>query len=63
MPFIICPTCSGHGHHAQALGVINPRDFSSEELTDYFSGKLDEPCNRCESTGKLWEEVKSCSVQ
>ena len=60
MPFIICPTCSGHGHHANALGVIDPEDFTPEELTDYFAGRLDEPCTRCESTGKLWTEAEQC---
>jgi len=60
MPFIICPTCSGHGHHTNTLGVINPDDFSPDELDDYFAGRLDEACTRCDSTGKLWTEAEQC---
>lgn len=55
MSWMICPTCRGDGSHARALGVINPDEWSDDEMADYMAGALDDICESCEGSGKVRE--------
>ena len=65
----ICPTCSGEGSHSIALGVIDVNEWDSDELSDYFAGGYDSPCETCKGSGKVtaqqledYEPVRSYST-
>ena len=49
----ICDVCRGGGSHSNRLGVINPDDWNSDDLNDYFAGRYDVSCERCNGTGKI----------
>jgi len=49
----ICNVCRGDGGHSNRLGVINVDDWDDEELGDYFAGRYDVACERCDGSGKI----------
>lgn len=56
--WLICPTCSGDGSHAQRLGVVNPEEWSDDEWEDYMGGAYDDVCESCQGSGKVREGQK-----
>ena len=64
-PWIICPTCSGDGHHCRNLGAYSMEEFnetfSYEEQEDYFSGAYDTPCGTCSGSGKIRDDEQHWS--
>lgn len=52
----ICPVCEGEGGHSRRFGVMLGSDIQEmgDEFWDtYMSGRFDEPCKECNSTGKV----------
>lgn len=52
-PFIICPTCEGHGHHGPGhvytqaeRDEYDPAEFD-EMMAEYRAGVHDVPCEEC----------------
>ena len=61
-PWIICPTCSGDGHHCRHLGAYTMEEFDeafpdAEDREDYFSGVYDKTCETCAGAGKVRQSV------
>lgn len=59
-PWIICPTCSGDGHHAKHLGSFTHNEFNDyfedeEDRAAYFKGEYDRMCQTCQGLGRLRE--------
>lgn len=58
--WMICPTCSGEGHHAKELGSFTQSEFyecfdDEESRERYFAGGYDKVCNVCHGSGKIRE--------
>jgi DnaJ-class molecular chaperone len=57
----ICPACRGRGSHVNpaidAAG-ISSQDFADdpEFADDYMAGMYDQPCNKCNGSGKITDE-------
>ena len=64
-PWIICPTCSGDGHHCRNLGAYSreefDREFSPEVQEYYFNGAYDSTCETCSGSGKIRDDDKHWS--
>jgi hypothetical protein len=53
MKWAICCNCGGDGSHARNLGVINPDEWTDEELEAYRCGAYDTACEDCDGSGKV----------
>lgn len=53
MKWAICCNCGGDGSHSRRLGVINPDEWTDEELEAYRCGAYDKPCEDCDGAGKV----------
>ena len=52
----ICRGCEGSGKSSAYLGAFTREDLDEqghEFCEDYFSGRYDRACDRCEGTGKV----------
>jgi RecJ-like exonuclease len=53
---IRCGACGGKGKSSAYLGAYTRSEFDEafdeEGKADYFAGRYDRPCNKCEGTGK-----------
>lgn len=59
--WIICPDCSGDGHHAKHLGDFTMSEFEDcfddpDDREAYFGGAYDRTCSTCGGTGKIRED-------
>ena len=53
--WVICDVCRGNGGHSRRLGVIDPSDWDEETLGWYREGVYNQPCERCDGSGKVRE--------
>ena len=56
--WVICSTCDGHGAHSRDFGAItadewNGPDWDEDSREAYLEGRYDEPCARCNGSGKV----------
>lgn len=52
----ICPSCGGHGKSSAHLGAMSAeevREQGDEFLDDWIAGVYDQPCERCDRSGKV----------
>lgn len=67
-PWVICPTCSGDGHHCQHLGSYTQEEFydafdDEESRQMYFDGGYDKTCHTCEGSGKIRSNDKQAGYR
>jgi DnaJ-class molecular chaperone len=63
---IKCPSCQGKGKSSAYLGAYTRSEFDEafdeEGKADYFAGRYDRPCNKCEGAGKQTVvDLKRCT--
>ena len=67
-PWVICPTCSGDGHHAKHLGSFTATEFNDyfedeDDRDAYFNGDYDRMCQTCRGSGKLREAELAAAME